>query len=89
MAELERELSDDDVDRLEDELGDVLFVVANLARKLKLDPDAALRRANYKFEQRFRGMEALADQHQRRIEEYSLSEQEELWQQVKRKIAAE
>ena len=89
LAELERELSDDDVDRLEDELGDVLFVVANLARKLKLDPDAALRRANYKFEQRFRGMEALADQHQRRIEEYSLSEQEELWQQVKRKIAAE
>lgn len=89
LAELECELSDDDADRLEDELGDVLFVVANLARKLKLDPDAALRRANYKFEQRFRGMEALADQHQRRIEEYSLSEQEELWQQVKRKIAAE
>ena len=88
LAELERELSDDDADRLEDELGDVLFVVANLARKLKLDPDAALRRANYKFEQRFRGMEALADHHQRRIEEYSLSEQEELWQQVKRKIAA-
>ena len=47
-------------DRLEDELGDLLFVCANLARHAKVDVGAALRRANLKFERRFRAMEALA-----------------------------
>ena len=83
LVELEAELDADDLDRLEDELGDVLFVVANLARKLKLDPDAALRRANYKFEARFRGMEALAEAQNARIEDFSLDQQEALWQKVK------
>lgn len=89
LAELEQELLAADEDRLEDELGDVLFVVANIARKLKLDPDAALRRANYKFEQRFRGMESLAERQNCRIEDFPLAEQEALWQQVKREIADE
>jgi ATP diphosphatase len=47
-------------DRLEDEIGDVLFVCANLARHAQVDVGAALRRANAKFERRFRAMEALA-----------------------------
>lgn len=47
-------------DRLEDEIGDVLFVCANLARHAKVDVGGALRRANRKFERRFRAMEALA-----------------------------
>ncbi len=47
-------------DRLEDEIGDVLFVCANLARHAKVDVGNALRRANHKFERRFRTMEALA-----------------------------
>jgi len=47
-------------DRLEDELGDLLFVAANLARHAKVDPGAAMRRANHKFERRFRAMEAMA-----------------------------
>lgn len=47
-------------DRLEDELGDLLFVAANLARHARVDPGAALRRANAKFERRFRAMERLA-----------------------------
>ena len=47
-------------DRLEDELGDILFVCANLARHAKVDMGSALRRANLKFERRFRAMEALA-----------------------------
>ena len=42
---------------MEDELGDVLFVLVNLARKLKIDPEAALRRTNRKFERRFREIE--------------------------------
>ena len=48
-------------DRLEDEIGDLLFVCANLARHAKVDVGAALRRANHKFERRFRAMEALAE----------------------------
>ena len=48
-------------DRLEDEIGDILFVCANLARHAKVDFGAALRRANHKFERRFRAMEALAE----------------------------
>lgn len=48
-------------DRLEDEIGDLLFVCANLARHAKVDVGAALRRANRKFERRFRAMEALAE----------------------------
>ena len=47
-------------DRLEDELGDILFVCANLARHAKVDMGSALRRANLKFERRFRALEALA-----------------------------
>ena len=47
-------------DRLEDEIGDILVVCANLARHAKVDFGAALRRANHKFERRFRAMEALA-----------------------------
>ena len=47
-------------DRLEDELGDILFVCANLARHAKVDMGSALRRANLKFERRFRAMESLA-----------------------------
>jgi ATP diphosphatase len=47
-------------DRLEDEIGDLLFVCANLARHAKVDPGSALRRANRKFERRFRAMESLA-----------------------------
>jgi ATP diphosphatase len=56
-AELRAELGAADADRLEDELGDMLFVLANLARKLKLDPEAALHRANGKFTRRFAAVE--------------------------------
>ncbi|SOB87857.1 ATP diphosphatase [Sphingomonas guangdongensis] len=64
----------------DDEVGDLLFAVVNWARKLGVDPEAALRGANAKFERRFRGMEALADN----VAALTLDEQEALWQQVKR-----
>jgi len=71
-------------ERLEDELGDVLFVTANLARHAGVDFSRALRRANAKFERRFRAMEALAAAEGRPLIERSLEEQEALWRQVKR-----
>jgi nucleoside triphosphate diphosphatase len=61
IAELEAELdSGGDPVKLEDEIGDVLFSAANLARKLEIEPEAALRRATAKFERRFRRIETLA-----------------------------
>ncbi len=73
-----------DPDRLEDEVGDLLFVVVNLARHLKVDAESALRRTNAKFERRFRAMEAKLAALGRRAEDESLETLEDLWQTVKR-----
>jgi ATP diphosphatase len=72
-----------DRDRLEDEIGDVLFVIANLARHAKIDPGHALRRANAKFERRFRRMEALAAEAGETLAGKSLAEQDALWDRAK------
>lgn len=81
IAELRAELQDGvDPARLEDELGDILFAVANLARKLGIDPEAALRRATAKFERRFRSVEALAAE---RGVGSDLDALETLWQEIK------
>ncbi len=67
-----------------EEIGDLLFAAANLARKLDVDAEAALRFANAKFERRFRGMESLAAQRGAVFAELDLESQERLWQEVKR-----
>jgi len=67
-----------------EEVGDLLFAAANLARKLDVDAEAALRAANAKFERRFHGMERLAAQRGEDFETLSLAAQEALWQEVKR-----
>jgi ATP diphosphatase len=67
-----------------EEIGDLLFAAANLARKLDVDAEAALRGANAKFERRFRGMESLAAQRGENFAELKLEAQEKLWQEVKR-----
>ncbi len=71
--------------RLEDEIGDLLFVCANLARHAKVDPGAALRHANHKFERRFRAMESAARQDGVAFEQLSLPDQEAYWARVKRR----
>jgi MazG family protein len=82
IAELRTELAHSaDQALLEDELGDILFAVANLARKLEIDPEAALRRATAKFERRFRRVEALVDE---RATGTDVDALEALWQEVKR-----
>jgi len=70
--------------RLEEEIGDVLFVCANLARHGKVDVGAALRRANLKFERRFRAMEMLAAQDGLSLAELPLEGQDAYWEQSKR-----
>ncbi|MEO6927395.1 MAG: nucleoside triphosphate pyrophosphohydrolase [Rhodanobacter sp.] len=69
--------------RLEDEVGDVLFVAVNLARHAGVDFSQALRHANAKFERRFRKMEELAAEQGGSFAERDLAGQEALWQQVK------
>ena len=69
--------------RLEDEIGDVLFVAVNLARHAGVDFSSALRHANAKFERRFRKMEELAAEQGGGFAESDLAGQEALWQQVK------
>ncbi|MFE8072372.1 nucleoside triphosphate pyrophosphohydrolase [Marinobacteraceae bacterium S3BR75-40.1] len=71
-------------DRVEDELGDLLFVCVNLARFLKVNPDQALRRANRKFEDRFRLMEQALQEKGESFAGRSLDGLEELWQAAKR-----
>lgn len=70
-------------DRLEDELGDLLFVAANLARHAKVDPGAAMRRANHKFERRFRAMEAMAAADGVHLADLSLADQDAYWDRAK------
>ena len=73
-----------DPDRLEDEIGDLLFVAVNLARHMKVDPETALRRANTKFERRFRALEAKLAAEGKKAEDQSLDTLEDLWQAAKR-----
>jgi ATP diphosphatase len=69
--------------RLQDEIGDVLFVMVNLARHVGVDFSQALRHANAKFERRFRQMEQLAAADGTAFNERALDEQEQLWQRAK------
>ncbi len=70
-------------DNVTEELGDILFVCANLCRKLDVDAEDALRAGNRKFERRFRAMEILALENGKAFNELSLDQQEALWHTVK------
>jgi ATP diphosphatase len=82
-AELRAELAGADPARLADEVGDLLFVLANLARKLDLDPEACLRGANDKFARRFAGVERRLEAAGATVEEADLAAMEEAWRAVK------
>ena len=83
VAELRAELDQADPVRLTDEVGDLLFVLANLARKLNLDPEACLRHANKKFMRRFHEMEQHIESTGNMMADMSLEEMEAAWQMVK------
>ena len=88
VAELRAELAQADPARLTDEVGDLLFVLANLARKLNLDPEACLRHANQKFARRFQAMEEHAELAGNMLADMSLQDKEALWQNIKKNQAS-
>ncbi len=83
-AELAEAQAAADPDAIEDEYADLLFVMANLGRRLGLDPEKALRRVNAKFERRFRAIESALSDKGSRPEDASLDEMDALWDQAKR-----
>jgi ATP diphosphatase len=72
-----------DHDRVEEEMGDLLFAIAQLARQLRIDPETALRKANDKFTKRFTTMERAIGDSGRRMHELPLETLESEWQKTK------
>jgi nucleoside triphosphate diphosphatase len=83
LEEVKEASSSGDRDHIEDEIGDLLFSVTNLARHYGIDPEGALRRTNAKFERRFGSIEHALKRQGRDLNEASLEEMEELWVQAK------
>ena len=83
LGELEAELGEMDPTKVKDELGDVLFVLANLARKLDVEPEDALRHANAKFVRRFVHIERTLAEGGRTPDQSDLAEMDRLWDQAK------
>lgn len=94
VAKLEEELHElqealaagESVERLREELGDLLFSGVNLARFLDADAESLLRDANRKFENRFRVVEALAETQRRTLQDCTLEELEKFWQAAKKQL---
>ncbi|MEZ2409763.1 nucleoside triphosphate pyrophosphohydrolase [Bosea sp. RCC_152_1] len=82
--EIEEALAGGDKAAIHEEIGDLLFVIANLARHVDAEPEGCLAAANAKFERRFKGIEAALEAEGRTAKEASLEEMEALWQAVKR-----
>jgi len=84
IDELNRAISDDEQAKIEEEIGDLLFVVVNLARKLDVEPETALKKTNHKFRQRFKFIEQELKQRGRSLEESNLEEMDALWNEAKK-----
>ena len=84
LGELDRARRADSPTELENEIGDLLFVLVNLARFVKVDPEQALRRTNAKFRERFSYIERKLAERGKKIEESNLDEMDELWREAKR-----
>ena len=86
IAEVAEAVARADADALEDELGDLLFTAVNLARHHRVDPEAALRRANAKFERRFRALERLAAADGVALDTLELAGLDALWARAKAEV---
>jgi MazG family protein len=84
ISELKHAISSDETKNIEEEIGDLLFVVVNLARKLDVEPETALKKTNRKFRQRFKFIEETLKAQEKSLEESNLEEMDALWNQAKR-----
>ena len=84
VAEFEEALASGDLERMSDELGDVLFATINLARHSKIEPEVALRSTNQRFETRFKWIEAALFQQGKVFKDVNLEELDALWDQAKK-----
>jgi MazG family protein len=84
LAEFDEARRKSSQDELEDELGDMLFVLVNLARFVKVDPEQALRRTNRKFRERFGHIEQKLAEQGKSLRDANIEEMEALWQEAKR-----
>ncbi len=83
IKELKQELNESNKEKIEEEIGDLLFAIANVSRLLKINPEFALKKTNKKFKKRFRFIEETLESQDKKIEETELEEMEELWQKSK------
>jgi len=85
IAEFKKSLKSEDAEKIEEELGDVFFMLVNVSRFLGVNPDEALRKTIGKFIHRFRYIEEHAEQAGRSLNDMTLDEMETLWQEAKKK----
>lgn len=88
LAEVEKAMQSGEHAKIEEEIGDLLFATVNLARKLKVEAEVALRGATEKFARRFRRMETLARERGLQMKGMSLAALDEIWDEVKREGSA-
>ncbi len=84
LDELQQEIRLNDKDKIEAEFGDVMFSMINYARHLKINPENALERTNKKFIKRFQYIEKKAEEHNKEIDEMTLSELDVFWEEAKK-----
>jgi tetrapyrrole methylase family protein/MazG family protein/ATP diphosphatase len=83
VAELRDAVANEGRERAEEEMGDLLFSIANLSRKLGIEPESALRKANEKFSRRFTELEGVFEEQGRSVHDATLAEMEDVWRAVK------
>lgn len=88
VAELKKAMESRDAGEIGEELGDLLFVVVNLARRLDVEPETALKKTNRKFRSRFKYIEDELRRRGRSLEDASLEEMDTLWDQAKARAAS-
>lgn len=83
LAELREAVAEADPSNIHDEIGDLLFTIANIARKLNVNPEEALQSTNRKFMRRFQSMESRVREQDRNLDQLSLEEMDSLWDAAK------
>lgn len=83
LKEVQEAIDSNDKTKIEEEIGDLLFSIVNLARFLKIDPETALRKTNRKFEERFKKLEKIAQQKDKSLKDMTLNEMDSLWEEIK------